>query len=133
MHNESWTILAHQECTSQGAPTYSYFSKPLKNIHFSPTSPLLVLSIPEKHYKFFGFTRLFDLNMKTYFKTTRLKRLRIPSRTNNSRNIFYHSRFLHPGPKRMLFTTPGFSTLTANSRLQIIQSKNIFDRQVYPS
>ena len=27
------------------------------NIYFSPTSPFLVLSTPEKHYKLFGFTK----------------------------------------------------------------------------
>ena len=39
-----------------------------KYIYFIPTSPLLVLSTPEKHYKSVGFTRLSDLNMKTHFK-----------------------------------------------------------------
>ena len=33
------------------------FSKPLRNIYFSPTSHLLVPSTPEKSYKFFGFTK----------------------------------------------------------------------------
>ena len=60
----------------------SLFLQTVNNIYFNPTSPLLVLSTPEKHYKFFVFTRLFDLNMKTHFKTTRRKRLRIPCRTN---------------------------------------------------
>ena len=59
-----------------------YFSKPSKNIYFSPTGPLLVLSTPEKLCKSFGFTRLFDLNTKKHFKTTRRKRLRISFRTN---------------------------------------------------
>ena len=61
------------------------FLQTVKNIYFSPTSPLLVLSTPEKHYKFFGFTRRFDLNMNTHIKTTRRKRLRVPSRTNLTR------------------------------------------------
>ena len=60
----------HQECTSQGVPTYvPLFSKRLRNICFSPTSHPLALSIPEKHYKFFGYTD-FYLGMKTHFKTT---------------------------------------------------------------
>ena len=41
------------------------FLQTVKNIYFSPTSPLLVLSTPDEHYKSFVFTRLFDLNMKT--------------------------------------------------------------------
>ena len=70
-----------------------FFLKPLNiYIYIYPTSFLLVLSTPEKHSKFFGFTRLFDLNMKTYFKTTTRKSLRIPSRTNPRRYIVYHSR-----------------------------------------
>ena len=89
---------AQQECTSQGAHTYPYFSKPL-NIYTSHTSPLLVLPTTEKHYKFFRFTRVFDLDMKIHFKTTRRKRPRISSRTNLRRRVFYHSRFLHPGRK----------------------------------
>ena len=64
----------HWECTSRDAP--------LKNVCFSPTSRLLVRSTQEKHCKFFGFTRLFDLNTKKHFKTTRRKRLRISFRTN---------------------------------------------------
>ena len=36
----------YKECTSQGVPTY-----------FSPTSHLLALSTPEKHYNFFGCTK----------------------------------------------------------------------------
>ena len=56
------------------------FSKPLRNIRFSPTSHLLALSTAEKHYKFFGFTKT-DLNTKTHFKTTRGEGLRVPSRT----------------------------------------------------
>ena len=56
------------------------FSKPLRNIYFSPTSHLLALSTPEKHYRFLGFMKT-HLNMKIHFKTTRGKELRIPSRT----------------------------------------------------
>ena len=63
-----------------------------KKLYFRPSSPLLVLSKPEKHCKFFGFTRLFDLNMKTHFNTTRRKRLPTPSRTNLRKYIVYHSR-----------------------------------------
>ena len=37
--NESWTIIAHQECISQGAPTYPYFSKPLKIYVSVPPTP----------------------------------------------------------------------------------------------
>ena len=62
-----------QECISQGAPTtYPYLSTPLIYIfqfHQSPSGPVYT----KKHYfiyKFFGFTRLFDLKMKIYFKTT---------------------------------------------------------------
>ena len=44
---------------NQGAPTYPYFAGPLKlyQVSISSTSPLLVLSIPEKtpRYTFFGF------------------------------------------------------------------------------
>ena len=66
-------------------------------IHTSHTSPLLVLPTTEKHYKLFGITRLFDLDMKIHFRTTRRKRPRIPSRTNLRRRVFYHSRFVQPG------------------------------------
>ena len=59
---------------------------------FQSHSPLLVLSTTEKHYKFFGFPRLFDLNMETHFKTTWRKRLRIPSRTNLRWYLVHHPR-----------------------------------------
>ena len=42
---------AQQECTSQGAHTYPYFSKPL-NIYTSHTSPLLVLPTTENTTSF---------------------------------------------------------------------------------
>ena len=84
--------------------------------HHSPSSPVY----PRRHYKFFGFTRLFDLNMKTQIKTSRRKRLRILSRTNVRRYIFSHSRFLHPGREYVLSTIHGFSTLAANSKPHII-------------
>ena len=71
------------------------------------------MSIPEKLYESVGFTRLLDLNMKIHFKTTRWKRLRIPSRTNLRQytstihgfsilaaNIVHHSRLLHHGRKK---------------------------------
>ena len=76
-------------------------------------SPILVLSKPQDTF-YFGFTRPVDLNMKIRLKTTRGKRLRIPSRTN------YHSRL---------------STLAANNKPQnrSIKKMNNFDRQVYPS
>ena len=45
-----------------------------KYIYFIPTSPLLVLSTPEKHYKSVGFTRLFDWYMKTHFKNYQAKK-----------------------------------------------------------
>ena len=45
------TNTTHQQHTSQGAPTYPYFSKPLKYVYFSSTSPLLAMSIPEQYYK----------------------------------------------------------------------------------
>ena len=79
-------------------------------ICISCTSPLLVLSLPTKHYKFSGFTKT-DLNMKIHFKTTRQKRLRIQSRTNLRRYICIHCSpqwpqilstihgFFHPGRK----------------------------------
>ena len=73
------------------ARAYPYFPKPLKKMYFSPTTPLVVLPTPEKH-KFFGFTTLFDLNMKTHFKTTGRKRLRIQSRTDFRRYVVYYSR-----------------------------------------
>ena len=57
------------------------FSKPLRNICFSPTSHLLALSTPENTTSFSDLLRVLDLNMKAIFKTTREKRLRIPSRT----------------------------------------------------
>ena len=52
----------HYECTSQGAPTYSFFSKPLKmhtryisdQSNQSPSGPVYT----KKHDKSFGFTRL---------------------------------------------------------------------------
>ena len=47
----------------------------------SSTCPLLNLST-QKHNRLYGFTRPFDLNLKVHFKTTRVKRLRILSRTN---------------------------------------------------
>ena len=47
--------------------------------YFSPACPLLVLSTP-KHTTYFRIYKT-DLNMKTHFKTTRGKGLRIPSRT----------------------------------------------------
>ena len=74
----------------------------------------------QKNTKFFGFTRLFDLSMKIHFKTWR-NRLRIPSRTNLRRYIFYHSRFLHPDRNVCcLYTTHGFSTLAVNNKPEII-------------
>ena len=67
------------------------FLQPLKYIfqsHHSPSDPVYT----QKAQKFFGFTRLFDSNMKMHVKTTRGKRLSIPSRTNHRRYIVYHSR-----------------------------------------
>ena len=61
--------IPHIRNTPQCAPTYPYSFK----VYFSPTSPLLVLSTPKKTQQMFGFTRLFDLNMKAHFKTTRGK------------------------------------------------------------
>ena len=59
-----------------------FFSKPLRNIYFSPTRHLLTLSTPEKTLQCFSdWQRLFDLNRKTHFKTSRRKGLRLPSRT----------------------------------------------------
>ena len=85
---------AHQEYTSQDSPTIrtTLFLQTVKNIYFSSTSPVLVLFTPEKRYKYFGFTRLFYLNMKIHFKTIRRKRLRVPSRTNLRRYMVHHPR-----------------------------------------
>ena len=44
------------------------FSKPLRNICFSPTSHLLALSAPEKHYNFFGFTTVWFEHENTLHK-----------------------------------------------------------------
>ena len=82
--------------------------------HQSPSGPVYT----EKAQKLFGFTRLFDLNMKIHFKTARGKRLHIPSRTNLRRYIVYHSRL---------------ATLAANNKLQNSPAKTNFDRQVDPS
>ena len=70
---------------------------------FLQASPLLVLSTPQHNTGKFIFTRPFDLNMKTHFKTTRGERLRTPSTTNVRRYIVYHSRL---------------STLAANNKPQ---------------
>ena len=74
----------HQECISQRTPTIRATSPTVKNIYFSSTSRLLVLST-EKHQVFRIYKT--EMNMKTHFKTTRGKRLRIPSRTNLRRYI----------------------------------------------
>ena len=76
-------------------------------LHQAPSGPVYT---PEKHYKSFVFTRLFDLNMKIHSKAARQKRLLMLSRTNLQRyissvhgfstlaaNNVYHSRFHHPG------------------------------------
>ena len=105
------TFTTYQQYTSPGAPTYPYFSKPLRicifQLYQSPSGPVYTDTT-----SFSDLQRLFALNMKIHFKTTERKRLRIPSRTNLRRytstihgfstlaaNIVYHSRFLHPGRK----------------------------------
>ena len=95
-------------------------SKPLKNIQFSSIRPLLVPSIQEKHYKSFGFTIMFDLNMKMHFKTTWRKRLRIPFRTKLRRYSCINGS---PHWPQILSTIHGFFTLAANNKRQIIRSK----------
>ena len=65
---------------------------PLKALLRTPTPPTVQKKIQsnqspsgpvytKKKQSILGFTRLFDLNMKIHFKTTRGKGLRIPSRT----------------------------------------------------
>ena len=113
----------HNQITPLKVP-YVPFSPNRYRMYISSTSSLLVLSTPEKHYKFFGCTKTVwfehgkhtfnlpgvivcisappvpfwsclhqkntttfsitnsNLNMKTHFRTTTWKRLRIPSRTN---------------------------------------------------
>ena len=63
------------------------------------------------------------LEHENKFQNYQVKRLRIPSRTNLERYIFYRSRFLHPGRKHVLSTMHDFSTLAANNKPQIICSK----------
>ena len=135
-HNSIKTVstanTTHQDYTSQGAlPIRTLTSPNRQKIYFSSTS-LLFRSIPEKYYTLFGFTTS-DLNIKIHFKTTRRKRLRIPSRTNLRRYIFYYSRFLHHDRKYVLSTIHGFSTLAANNKPQIIRSKVIIsiDRRIH--
>ena len=100
---------AQQECTSQGAPTYPYFSKPLKYIFFSPTSPLLVLSIPEKTLQ------VFRIYKSVWFE-----------HENTSQNYLAKKGYAYH-PERIIddifWTIHGFSTLTANNKPQIIRSK----------
>ena len=102
------TNTTHQEYTSQGAPTYPYFSKPLKICIFQLYQSLSGPVYTGKTHKSFRFTRLFDLNLKINFKTTRGKRLRIPSRTNL---------------RLYISTVHGFSTMAANNKPQIFRSK----------
>ena len=49
------------------------FLQTMKNIYFSPTGPLLVLSTPEKHYKFFGFTKTVLDDIRNLFRLVVLK------------------------------------------------------------
>ena len=102
--NSPYQILAIHlsRCTYNA---YYLISPNRQKIYFSSTSRLLVLPTPENNtwYKFLGFTKLFDLNTKIHFKTTWVKRLRIPSRTNL---------------RRYISTTHGFSTLAANNKGQ---------------
>ena len=65
--------------------------------HESPCGPVCT----KKTQKSFGFTRLFDLNMKIYFKIARGERLRLLSRANLRRYIVYHLRLSTlPGRKQ---------------------------------
>ena len=51
-------------------------------MYTNSTGSLLVLPIPEKHYKFFGFTKTVRFEHEKHFKTTWRKGLRVSSRTN---------------------------------------------------
>ena len=63
-------------------------SKPSRNMCFSPTSHLLALSTPGKHYKFSGFTKTVWFEHENTFQNYQAShRLRIPSRTNLRRYI----------------------------------------------
>ena len=112
------TNTTHQEYTSPGAPTYPSFSKPLKICIFQVYQSLSGSVYTRKYYKSFGFTRLFDLNMKIHFKTTWWKRLLTPSRTN-LRRLFLLFTVSPPWPQRI--------------NLKQLDQKNNFDEQVYPS
>ena len=102
----------YQQYTSPGAPTHPCFSKPQKicvfQLYQSPSGPVYARRTHKSYFRIYKT----DLNMKIHLKTTRRKRLRIPSKTNLRRYIFtihsfstlaasivYHSRFLHPGRK----------------------------------
>ena len=64
-----------------------------------PTVPFWSSRYHKNTISFLDFTRPFDLNVKTHFKTTRGEGLRIPSRADLRRYIAYHSRLSTP-PRR---------------------------------
>ena len=51
--------------TSQGAPTYHFLQIVILGIS-APSGALLVLSVPEKHCKFFGFTFEHEGTLQNY-------------------------------------------------------------------
>ena len=97
-----------QEWTSQGAPTYPYFSKPLIytyiyifRSHQSPFGPVYTW----KTLQVFRINKIVRFKHENTFQNYLAKNtLRIPSRTNHRRHILYHSRLLHRGRKCLLLT-----------------------------
>ena len=92
------TNTTHQEYTSQGAPTYPYFSKLLKRCIFQLYQSHSALSIPENTASFSGLQRRFDLNMENTFQNYQAKKAYHPERIVDDTFPTIH----------------GFSTLAAN-------------------
>ena len=87
--------------------------------HQSPSGPIYT----RKTLRVFRVYKT-DLNMKTHFKTTRRKKLRIPSKTNLRRYIVYHSR-LFPGTNDNFPAILEIQTQSQTIHLQICTIKNI--------
>ena len=83
-----------------------------KNMYISALPvPLRACICQRNTTSFSNLQRLFDLNMKVHFKTTRRKKPRIPPRTNRRRYVFS--------------TIHGFSTLTATNKPLNIRSPGV--------
>ena len=112
----------YEQYTSQGAPTYPYFSKPLKYVYFSSTSPLLAHVYTRKTLQ--RFSDLQDCLIWTWKYISQLPGEKgyayHPERTLDDTFILFT---VSPHWTQILSTIHSFTTLAANNKPRTIRSK----------